>query len=111
MSVTRKLPNSCYLKCAVASPRRRLFLCGFFHALKDFLQVGLREILPIQNDGGDFLRVADVLERIAVEKYQIREFSFFDGAQLPLHLKKAGGVQRSGLQSFQRCETGGNKAL
>ena len=67
--------------------------------------------MAIQNDPCDLLRIGNVLEWIGGKKHKIRELSFFNRTELIFHAKKSGGIQRGGLQRFERTESGGNEAL
>ena len=67
--------------------------------------------MAIRNDPCDLLRIRNVLEWIGGKKHKIRQLSFFNRAKLIFHPNKSGGIQRGGLQRFERSESGRNEAL
>lgn len=56
--------------------------------------------------GTDPLSVADVRERVGVEKDEIGELAGLDGAERVIEVQDARGVESGGLQGLQRRETG-----
>src|SRR5215471_13442391 len=98
-------------KNAAVAALRRLFFCRFLHTLQHFLQVAPRKKPAVHNHTGNLLAVADIGERIAIQKHKVRDFSILDCAQLVFQLKKARRVNCCGLQGFERGETRRDKAL
>src|SRR5688572_18071574 len=64
------------------------------------------QISPIDDHGGDFLRVANVFEWIRLEQHQIRPLSFLDGAELIRQSKILRRIEGCRLQSCQWAQTG-----
>lgn len=57
-------------------------------------------------DGGNSLRVADIVERIGIQQNQIRDFSRLNRAEILLLAQESRRVQRGRLQSLHGREPG-----
>src|SRR5580704_8762454 len=88
-----------------------LFLCGGFHSSQQSVQVGAGEIAAVDDYGGDFLSVADIVKRVGVEQHEIGELARLDGAQTIGDSKKCGGIESGSLQGLHGGEAGGNEML
>lgn len=67
--------------------------------------------MAVDDDGGDFRGVVNILERVFFQQDKIGELSAFHAAQILFPVKENGGVERGGLQGFERSEAGVDKAL
>ena len=70
----------------------RFFFGGRFDLLQDFLQVGMREIVAVEDYGADFLGIGNVGQGIGFENDQVGDFSGFDSAQPGFHIEEFGGI-------------------
>ena len=50
------------------------------------------EVMAVRDDGGDPLGVRDVLDGIGVEKDDVGELAWFDGAGLIFEVEEAGRI-------------------
>src|ERR1700693_946494 len=91
--------------------RRWILFGGCFYFLQQLLQVCAREVTSIHHDRGNFLSIADIVERGGVQQNHIGQLARFDGAELTFHLKEASRIEGGGLQCFERRESCGNEAL
>src|SRR5215475_8149260 len=84
---------------------------GGFDFCEHFLQVFAGEIAATEDDGGDFLRIGDIVERIRFQEDEIGNFARFDRAEPILQTEEAGGIESCGLQSFERSKSSGDESL
>jgi hypothetical protein len=66
--------------------------CGGFHLREKFVEGLTGEVMAVGDDGGDLLRVRDVLDGIGVEKDDVGELVWFDGAELIFEVKEVSGI-------------------
>ena len=67
--------------------------------------------MTVGDDGRNFLRVGDIGEGISAEEDEVREFAWLDCTESICDTEKFGGIDRGGLQGFERGEARGNEAL
>ena len=80
--------------------------CERFGLREEGVEGGTVEEPAAEEDGADFLRVVNVVERVGIEENEVREFTGFDG---PLRLKIAQKCTRipcRGLKGLHGGEAG-----
>src|SRR5262245_26191907 len=92
-------------------PGCRLNAGGGFHTRDHFSQISIRQVASTEGYSGDFLRVGDVSKRVGIEQDEVSEFAGFNGAELRLEAGELCGIERGGLQSFERGKAGRHEAL
>src|SRR6202012_121814 len=70
------------------------------------VECGAIEELAVEDYGGDFCGVGDVVERVGVEQDEICEPGGFYSAEIGFVADEAGGTCGCGLQSLERCQAG-----
>src|SRR5262245_8388758 len=81
------------------SPVTSLIHCRWLRALDHFLPSRLVIIFPANDDGENLLCIADLLERVRFEQYEIGDLSLLDGAERVRHPEK---LRRSSCGALQR---------
>ena len=66
--------------------------CRGFDLGEEFVESLTGEVMAVGDDGGDLLGVRDVLDGIGVEKDDVRELAWFDGAELIFKVEEASGI-------------------
>lgn len=66
--------------------------CGGFHLREKFVEGLTGEVMAVSDDGGDVLGVRDVLDGIGVEKDDVGELAWFDGAELIFEVEEVSGI-------------------
>ena len=66
--------------------------CRGFHLREKFVEGLTREVMAVGDDGGDLLSVRDVLDGIGVEKDDVGELAWFDGAELIFAVEEVSGI-------------------